>query len=445
MVRSSGSTIDEIFKELAKGEDRIGEDMFCSKISSLPGLSTQPEAVKLLFNHIEDGGVSKKAFISLAQKYYKVMTSIAITPEFDVGKGRMLRKAESGELIEVLEGPQTDDKTSLARVKGRALLDNQEGWVSIKGNQGSVFLKEVEKPLYSVTSDQDIRLDSECKASGDAVRLLKPGEILEMLSGPKKEAFEPSIWARAKLMSGDATGWFNISDKESNVYAETNSSLYTCSAAIAMTDELDIKKCEVLKKLAKGEVIIVEEGPVEVPESGVTRLKGKTSGDDKVGWITVKGSAGTVYVQPSTKHYTIVKEVALRKAMDSSSELVRELAEGDVMEILEGPKEEAYEPVQRVEIKASSDGATGWVTVGQASAKRWTGMYKCSTPEPLHSASKVEGAEVVRDLAAGELLEHQDGPVEQDSELRVKVKAKKDGVIGWATLIDGSGKRMLLC
>lgn len=72
-------------------------------------------------------------------------------------------------------------------------------------------------------------------------------------------------------------------------------------------------------------------------------------------------------------------------------------------------------------------------------------MYKCSTPKPLHSASKVEGAEVVRDLVAGELLEHQDGPVEEDSELRVKVKAKKDGVIGWATLIDGSGKRMLIC
>eukprot|EP00930_Biecheleria_cincta_P057710 TRINITY_DN4359_c0_g3_i1.p1 TRINITY_DN4359_c0_g3~~TRINITY_DN4359_c0_g3_i1.p1 ORF type:complete len:1928 (+),score=567.13 TRINITY_DN4359_c0_g3_i1:69-5852(+) len=443
MLRSSGSTTDEVFRELAKGEDRIGEDMFCSKISSLPGLSIQPEAVKLLYRHIEDGGVSKRSFISLAQKYYRVTTSIAITPDFDVGKGKMLRKAESDELIEVLEGPQTDEKTSLSRVKGRALLDNIEGWISIKGNQGSVFLKEVEKPFYTVTSDKEIRLDSECKASGDAVRLLKPGEILEMLSGPQKEAFEPSIWARGKVTSGDATGWFNIRARDSTVYAETDSKLYTCSATIALTDELDIKKCEVLKKLAIGDVIIVEEGPVEVPESGVTRLKGRTSGDDKVGWITVKGSAGTVYVEPSKKHYTIVKGVTLRKAMDSSSESVKELAVGDVMKILEGPKEETFEPVRRVEVKASSDGATGWVTVGPASVTRWTGMYKCSTPEPLHSACKEEGAEVLRDLTAGELLEHQEGPVEEGSELRVKVKAKKDGVIGWATLIDGKGKRIL--
>lgn len=444
-LRSSGSSTDEVFRELAKGEDRIGEDSFCSKIMSLPGISIQPESAKLLFNHIEDGGISKRSFMSLAQKYYRVTTPIAITPDFEVGKGRMLRKAESDELIEVLEGPRTDEKTSLARVKGRALLDNVEGWISIKGNQGSVFLKDFEKPFYTVTSDQEIRLDSECKASGDAVRFVKPGEMLEMLSGPRKETFEPSLWARGKVMSEDATGWFNIRDKEGNICAETDSKLYTCSAAIAMTDELDIKKCEVLKKLTVGELITVEEGPVEVKESGVTRLKGKTSEDDKVGWITVKGSAGTVYIQPSTKHYTIAKGVTLRKKMDSGSDSVRELTEGEVVKILEGPKEEAYEPVQRVEVKASSDGAIGWVTAGPASAKRWTGIYKCSTVEPLHSASTEEGSEVLRDLAAGELLELQDGPVQEGSELRVKVKAKKDKLVGWATLIDGSGKRMLTC
>ena len=34
----------------------------------------------------------------------------------------------------------------------RSLGDGTEGWLSIKGNQGSLFLKEVEKPFYSISS-----------------------------------------------------------------------------------------------------------------------------------------------------------------------------------------------------------------------------------------------------------------------------------------------------
>jgi len=278
------------------------------------------------------------------------------------------------------------------------------------------------------------------------VRPLKPGEVLEMLSGPRKETFEPSLWARGKLATEDAaTGWIHIRDKEGIVYAEPDSKLYTCTAAIAMTDELDIKKCDVLKKLAVGDTITVEEGPIEVKESGVTRLKGKTTNDEKVGWITVKGSAGTVYAQPSKKHFTVVKELELRKTMSLGSETVRLLAEGDAIQILEGPKEEVYEPIKRVRVKASSDGAIGWVTIGATSVKRWYGVYRCSAAQPLHSACKVEGADALRDIAIGEQLEFHDGPVNEAGELRVKVKAKKDGSMGWATLIDGDGKRMLTC
>jgi len=372
-----------------------------------------------------------------------VTTGIAITTDFDITKGKTLRKVEPEELIEVLEGPLVDEKTTLARVKGRSLIDAAEGWITIKGNQGSVFLKECSKPLYIVTSSDEVRLDPEAKAGAETVRSLKPLEVLEMMAGPKKETFEPAQKARGKALSDSATGWFTIRDKEGNVFAEAEGKFYTCTAAVAMTDNLDIKDCNVVKKLAVGELFAVEEGPTVEEGSGVTRVKGKSCEDEKVGWITVKGNAGTVYATASTKHYAVVKEVALQKTNAASSEQVRQLAEGEVVQVMEGPKSEVIQPVMRVQVKASSDGAVGWVTTGASIVKRWNGMLKASTATPLHSACQAEGAEVLRELAAGEMLEVQEGPVKEADEMRVKVKAKKDNLIGWATAIDSNNKRTL--
>jgi len=442
-ARQPDTSIDKLFDDMAEGAEKISEAAFCKRLLSLPGLELQEEHAKLIARKVEAGGISKHGLLSFIQKYYVVTTGIAITTDFDITKGKTLRKVEPEELIEVLEGPLVDEKTTLARVKGRSLIDAAEGWITIKGNQGSVFLKECSKPLYIVTSSDEVRLDPEAKAGAETVRSLKPLEVLEMMAGPKKETFEPAQKARGKALSDSATGWFTIRDKEGNVFAEAEGKFYTCTAAVAMTDNLDIKDCNVVKKLAVGELFAVEEGPTVEEGSGVTRVKGKSCEDEKVGWITVKGNAGTVYATASTKHYAVVKEVALQKTNAASSEQVRQLAEGEVVQVMEGPKSEVIQPVMRVQVKASSDGAVGWVTTGASIVKRWNGMLKASTATPLHSACQAEGAEVLRELAAGEMLEVQEGPVKEADEMRVKVKAKKDNLIGWATAIDSNNKRTL--
>jgi hypothetical protein len=441
-ARQPDASIDKLFDELAEGADKISEEAFCKRLLSLPGLELQAEHAKLISRKVEAGGISKSNLLSFIQKYYVVTTGIAITTDFDITKGKTVRKIEPEELIEVLEGPLVDENT-LARVKGRSLIDAAEGWITIKGNQGSVFLKECPKPLYIVTSSEEVRLDPEAKAGAETVRFLKPLEVLEMLAGPKKETFEPALKAKGKALSDSATGWFNIRDKEGNVFAEAGGKFYTCTSAVAMTDNFDIKDCNVVKKLAVGELFAVEEGPTVEESSGVTRVKGKSCADEKVGWITVKGNAGTVYATASTKHYAVVKEVPLLKSATAGSEQVRQLKEGEVVQLVEGPKSEVIQPVMRVQAKASSDGAIGWVTADASLVKRWNSTFKASKAMPLHSACKVEGAEVLRELASGEVLEAQEGPVKEAEEMRVKVKAKKDNLIGWATLVDSSGKRIL--
>ena len=98
-------------------------------------------------------------------------------------------------------------------------MDGTEGWISIRGNQGSMFLKEVEKQIYVVASGQEVQLDSDMTASADSVRMLKLGEVLELLKGPVKETFEPGLRASAKALDDDVKGWFNSRDKNT-VYAE---------------------------------------------------------------------------------------------------------------------------------------------------------------------------------------------------------------------------------
>ena len=50
-----------------------------------------------------------------------------------------MRRLKIGEAVEVLEGPVEEE--GLERVRVRTTCDDQEGWVSLKGNQGTKFLQ----------------------------------------------------------------------------------------------------------------------------------------------------------------------------------------------------------------------------------------------------------------------------------------------------------------
>jgi len=237
------------------------------------------------------------------------------------------------------------------------------------------------------------------------------------------------------------TGWFTVKDKSGVVLAEAEGKYYTCVATVAITDIFEIKTCKVVRKLAVGEMFLMQEGPVEETEANVTRVKGKSLNDDKEGWITVKGSAGTVYAEASSRHYSILQDVPLQKKFPSEgSEDIRVLAKGEAIQVLEGPKEETFPPQIRIKGRALSDGATGWFTMKNENLKPWSPYYKCTKPTPIHDGRNAEEAKLVRQLEAGEAAELLEGPVEEGKEQRMKVRVEKDGIVGWVTFKDGEGK-----
>jgi len=444
-VAKRGVKLEEFFAQHAGSDDKIPEETFCRLVSSLEGASFPPEHLQLVARNIEVDGLGRRRFFSFLQQYYVVVKTIAITPEFDISKTKPTRKAELDEVIEVLEGPRYDDKLKMTRVRGKSLADGAEGWVSVKGNQGTPFLQEVEKPYYACTTE--VALEQDSRGMEPPLRTLKADEVLELIEGPRKEAYDPSLRAKGKAAKDEAQGWFTIRDKKGSKLAESDEKCYRCSAPVAMTDELDIKSSKVLRKLAAGETLTVLEGPVEEKAAGITRLKVRATKDEKEGWVTTAGNKGTVYVEPHSKQYSVLQGQPLTKAFRTSGrastvEEVRTLEKGEVMELTEGPKEEQHPQETRLRVRALSDGAVGWISLQGSNVKAWSPYYKVLKAGPINDSKEADSAKTLRDTVAGEGLELLEGPELQDSgAVRMKARAEKDGVVGWVVIKDAGGAR----
>jgi len=400
------------------------------------------EHAKLLFRHVQPGGIGRRRFSGLVQQYHVIVRAIALTNEFEISKSKTLRKAEEGEIVEVLEGPSKDEKVGLLRIKARSLSDGVTGWITVKGNHGTPFLQEVEKPFYACNTEMSLETDFE---GSNAVRMLKEDEVVELLEGPRKEEVPDAIRAKVKAASDGATGWLTLKNPRGVAFAEPNSNYYIITSSVALTDTLDIKNCSVVRKLSAGEALIVDGEPSPDNEANITRVKGKAAKDGKEGYITVKGNAGTVYAAPSEKYYAVVKEAPLHKQFKSdSAETVRMLEVGEAVEVVEGPRSETMEPAVRVKGRALHDGAVGWIALRPDSVRAWTAYYKCTEAADLLKNQVGKDKEIIRQVAVGEVVELLEGPtiLEEDGKKTVcmRGRAEKDGAIGWVIVRDASGK-----
>jgi len=443
IMRKGGITGEKFYEQLANGQDKIPEDKFCKKLTSLEGLNIQPEHAKLLSRSIEIGGISRRQFLGYIQLYYAVVKAVALTDIQDVNSCKTVRKAELDEVLEVLEGPVTDPDQGLVRVRVKSMMDQQEGWITVKGNQGTPFLQEVEKPFFTVK--KELPLGTELSGN-ENVRTLTVDEIVELVEGPRKVTYTDLRRAKVKAVKDGAVGWMTVRDRFEVVYAETNAKMYTIKQSVALTDGPNISECKVLRKLTEGELFHTEGEPVE--DGGVWRVGGVAKKDDLKGWLTSKGNAGTVYAEVANKSLTVTKEVELHKvfkSVDVNPEVVRMLEAGEELQVTEGPKDEKIPTDTRVKVRCLSDGSVGWMSRKTGFVKAWTPNYKVLEKVPMHGSRAIEGATEVRELQKGDVVELLEGPVADGKALRIKCCTQTERVVGWVTLTDGEGKRFLDC
>jgi len=385
-------------------------------------------------------------FLGFFQHFFVVVKEIALTNVFDVNTCKTFRKTEKEELLEVLEGPVVDENLGLTRVFVKSVVDGTSGWVTVKGNQGTPFLREVEKSFYAC--QKEIALQSKFKSDageGGIVRTLKEDEILELLEGPREEEVAEVIRARVKASKDDAQGWVTLKDKSGTALAEMSTTLYTCKASVAITDIDDIRKSKLIGKLACGDTFEVIGDLKDL--AGITRARGKDIKGGMEGWLTLKGNAGTVFAEPISNHYCVRRELELQKRLGATStDTIRTLEVGETFQVFEGPTSEKVAPDAHVKVRALSDKAVGWVANRADTIKKWTPMYRCLVPSPVQDTrGATEVTKTLRELAKGEPFELLVGPVEELQELRMFGRAPSDGLTGWVTLKAENGTKHFEC
>lgn len=139
------------------------------------------------------------------------------------------------------------------------------------------------------------------------------------------------------------------------------------------TSVLSIKESNTLRRLDIGELIEVIEGPLTEPLTEVSRVRAKLMKDDVEGWITVKGSKNTVFLQEATPVFKVVKETIMTDSFlldggDSAKttrrlkDTTRKLKDGELVDVLEWPRKEEKSGLMRMRCRARNDGVVGWAT-----------------------------------------------------------------------------------
>jgi len=221
--------------------------------------------------------------------------------------------------------------------------------------------------------------------------------------------------------------------------------VHKCEVAIAMTDESDLDKCSMVRRIDVGEALERQEGEQQMNVDGATRVKFRACRDGSVGWVTTQGNQGTVFVKSAAKHFVCVQAAPVHAGLSADSAVVRVMMPGEAFAAVEDPTPKKVAGGDRLvfhSVRAIIDGAQGWVASSAEAGKIrvWSSRYKIVKPVPLtRSLAAHEAAEVfkvVRMLEAGEFVDVAEQPTEDKStgQLRTRCVATTDGVSGWATV-----------
>merc|ERR1719221_374700 len=143
-------------------------------------------------------GMTKLCFLGMFQQYFKCVKEVSISTACEIKESKTIRKLALGEVVEVLETGLVDGATGIARLKCRTLTDKKEGWTSLRGNAGTSFFEKCTKPYYCF--GEELPIQSGFENTSDVVKNMQPGEVLEVLEGPRKEDTLEMLRARGKAM-----------------------------------------------------------------------------------------------------------------------------------------------------------------------------------------------------------------------------------------------------
>lgn len=200
------------FETCEKKEVKEGEE---------PSQALTEEELKRAYQALDDEGegtVSSESLLSLTRMYMKVVKDIVVSAEIEIASDAK-RKLEFGEVVEVMS-KTTQLEEGLLRVKVKAIKDGVEGWSTVSGNQGTLYMKDC-KGVMKVARQSPLtgsfelhEADSE-EGKAEAAKLkgrqLKVGELVEVRQWPKKHEPSGLMRMKCKAKSDGVIGWVSSS------------------------------------------------------------------------------------------------------------------------------------------------------------------------------------------------------------------------------------------
>ncbi|CAJ1441373.1 unnamed protein product, partial [Effrenium voratum] len=140
----------------------------------------------------------------LARICYKVLKETVLTTDSTLDS-TCLARLEAGEVVELIGDEEKAELHEVRRIRARRLKDGQEGWVTVKGNNGTVFLQPGGDRLSVV---KETSLTESVSVTGqDALRQLRVGEVLDIMGEESVEEASGLLRARVRAQADGKVGW----------------------------------------------------------------------------------------------------------------------------------------------------------------------------------------------------------------------------------------------
>jgi len=216
LMQTEIKTGNELFEQINGGES-LTCDQFANFLQSLPDLDLGDKCPKL-FVHIAEGQdvINQATFLELTRLFYKVVKPTVLTELMSI-KSKLARRLEVGEVVEGLENPRKDDEAGVMRVRCRCVADGALGFVTLAGNQGSIFL-EPGGNFYVVVKPTPFT--DGLSVNSQTLRELSKGEVIEVHEFEKRDIPAGVTRIRGKSKRDGMCGWVTVVGSRDEVLLE---------------------------------------------------------------------------------------------------------------------------------------------------------------------------------------------------------------------------------
>jgi len=125
-------------------------------------------------------------FFTQYQAAYMVTHETVMTSVLQMKGFKVLRRLKLNEILKTTATPESDE-TGLQRIKGRMAQDDIEGWVTVTGNQGTVYLTNCDRPIVTPPPEPVVEAKKDEEAPAESEEVPADGEKKEEEETPVEE------------------------------------------------------------------------------------------------------------------------------------------------------------------------------------------------------------------------------------------------------------------